>query len=132
LLDLHRIEILADVRAALVELTRGASKIQLGPRARWAMPASSCNLEHRRERTARCPHLVSRPRSSTSGLPPEESCHVIANNFIDTSFGGDVLYRHSWNDAGRFRDAPRSSFELRARSRGNRCPKAEMSRNQPG
>ena len=21
----------------------------------------------------------------------------------DTSFGGDVLYRHSWNDAGRFR-----------------------------
>jgi hypothetical protein len=35
LLDLHRIELPADVRAALVELTRGASKIQLGPRARW-------------------------------------------------------------------------------------------------
>ena len=35
LLDLHRIQIPADVRAALVELTRGVSKIQLGPRARW-------------------------------------------------------------------------------------------------
>ena len=35
LLDLHRIELPADVRAALVELTRGTSKIQLGPRARW-------------------------------------------------------------------------------------------------
>ena len=23
----------------------------------------------------------------------------------DTSFGGDVLYRHAWNDAGRFRQA---------------------------
>ena len=35
LLDLHRVEIPADVRATLVELTRGASKIQLGPRVRW-------------------------------------------------------------------------------------------------
>lgn len=35
LLDLHRVEISADVRAELVELIRGASKIQLGPRARW-------------------------------------------------------------------------------------------------
>jgi hypothetical protein len=35
LLDLHRVEIPAAVRAELVELTRGASKIQLGPRARW-------------------------------------------------------------------------------------------------
>jgi predicted transcriptional regulator of viral defense system len=35
LLDLHRAEVPADVRAELVELTRGASKIQLGPRAKW-------------------------------------------------------------------------------------------------
>jgi predicted transcriptional regulator of viral defense system len=35
LLDLHRVEIPADLRAELVELTRGASRIQLGPRARW-------------------------------------------------------------------------------------------------
>jgi hypothetical protein len=35
LLDLHRVELPADVRAELVDLTRGASKIQLGPRARW-------------------------------------------------------------------------------------------------
>jgi predicted transcriptional regulator of viral defense system len=35
LLDLHRVEIPAAVRVQLVKLTRGASKIQLGPRARW-------------------------------------------------------------------------------------------------
>lgn len=35
LLDLHRVEIPGHVRAKLVELTRGASKIQFGPRARW-------------------------------------------------------------------------------------------------
>jgi hypothetical protein len=30
---------------------------------------------------------------------------VIADKFVDTSFGSDVLYRHSWNDAGRVRGA---------------------------
>lgn len=35
LLDLHRVEVPADARSELVELTRGASKIQLGPRSKW-------------------------------------------------------------------------------------------------
>jgi predicted transcriptional regulator of viral defense system len=35
LLDLHRTDVPTDVRSELVELTRGASKLQLGPRAKW-------------------------------------------------------------------------------------------------
>ncbi len=35
LLDLHRADVPADVRSELVELTRGASRVRLGPRAKW-------------------------------------------------------------------------------------------------
>lgn len=35
LLDLHRADMPADARSELVALTQGASKIQLGPRAKW-------------------------------------------------------------------------------------------------
>lgn len=35
LLDLHRAEVPADARSELIARTKGASKIQLGPRAKW-------------------------------------------------------------------------------------------------